>query len=721
MTETIKILHISDLHFGAKGQQGVWESLEGYLNTTLMPDLILVTGDIIDSPKEDLYRAARQALDRLGSTYGRYFVCPGNHDRHPRGNALGWVTALYKRVARSKSASAWFDNQFGDRIPPLDRPDRIVLERTGNRWTVDIYGLDTSINARFSAQGIASLESLEKIESIAGASISEDFLDADLVVVLLHHHLLPIAALERSRQSAKGLFGATTTMLNAGTVLEALTHQSVNLVLHGHEHHKSAARYGSLLANQGTVTVIGAGSATGMHTREGCDCARASMNLIELLPDRTVLLREIRRLEDGWGIGENVLEIFDSRSIRQARAARRVEVKAPPTSQIVKTLEFTRDRNILVREARTTWACTEPNWPVLTVNGSGAPVAPRVVFTWEDGTQGQIEPPDGIFAFRPIEGQDDSHIFQGRVPKEVPALARRVNVEYLWLGGGVVTQRDLKQLDPTKRGPYRGSRQEFAALRIDSALAAFTLMVSIPPKFAPNPKSVSVYVELPGEAGGQGQGRYNRELSELVHHTGEGLFFLSLTYPLKGARYVLAWTPPETPAAAAATLRAREIARRDGDRLLAAFRGKQVGGALGDSYSVALYVPQTDDAATPVPLVRVAAGQSGTGIPGAPWALVLRDGRDYPTRAWWGQLALGCSEDATRLAPHELLAGFQPGEKILGVIPLRPPSVVPEEEPVGILRVGIASPENEAILAARLSLVAESLATGAMSVLQEVA
>lgn len=717
MIESLRILHISDLHFGTEGQDDVWTSLRSYVNNTLKPDLILVTGDIIDSPDERWYREAKEELDRLQSSFPRYFVCPGNHDRHLKGNALGrFLGKFFKRFSPSTKASSWFDNQFQGRVPPSDRPEAITLGQPHNRWRIHLYGLDTSAHAKYSAQGVVPLDSLERLKNIAGASTTESNDDADLVIVLLHHHLLPIAELERSRQTIAGLAGATTLMLNAGSLLEALARQSVNLVLHGHEHCKAAARYGSLRVNQGTVTVIGAGSATGMETGSGCDRSRASMNLIELRPDRTVWLGEISHPGDGWQVSNDALQVFDARAIRQARATRRIQVESPSTSQITKIVEFTPTRNIMVREIRTNWACTEPEWPVVTVNSSGSPVAPRVVFTWEGGSVSEVESPG---EFLPLDGRDYAYIFRGRVPGPVPGLARRVNVEYLWLGGGVLTTRDLKQLDKTKCGPYRRNGQEFIALTVDNALEALTLIGIVPPRFAPDSKTVEVFVEPPASPGGQSPARVNRELAALVQHTGDGRFSLVVPYPVKGFRYVLAWRLQEPPEVSEMTRRWRAVARTNGERLVAALDTWPGKGTLGDFYSASLYIPQSEDTQDPSPLQRVGLVVKGSGVPTPPDTLFLKDGCDYATRGWWGEVTQAASENSEELTDHEGAAGFLRGERILVVLPLRHPGSEAGEDPWGILRVAVRSNESQEGLEAKVRAVSQALASATIFVLQK--
>src|SRR5271155_4049908 len=78
----VLIAHVSDLHFGCKGDDVAWSSLADCL-LEIRPDLLLATGDLVNTPKAALYDKAWKKLEALKL---RYFVCPGNHDRFWYGN-----------------------------------------------------------------------------------------------------------------------------------------------------------------------------------------------------------------------------------------------------------------------------------------------------------------------------------------------------------------------------------------------------------------------------------------------------------------------------------------------------------------------------------------------------------------------------------------------------------------------------------------------------------
>lgn len=78
--------HLSDPHVRPRGvpyqgvvdsNQALREALEHLLRGDRRPDLMLVTGDLVDEGRPEEYEVARELLDAAGLSY---FVIPGNHD-----------------------------------------------------------------------------------------------------------------------------------------------------------------------------------------------------------------------------------------------------------------------------------------------------------------------------------------------------------------------------------------------------------------------------------------------------------------------------------------------------------------------------------------------------------------------------------------------------------------------------------------------------------------
>src|SRR5688572_20355637 len=70
-----KIVHISDLHFGAADPQ-VAERLAAAIDE-VGPDLVVVSGDLTQRARTDQFLEARSFLDRLKFPQ---LIVPGNHD-----------------------------------------------------------------------------------------------------------------------------------------------------------------------------------------------------------------------------------------------------------------------------------------------------------------------------------------------------------------------------------------------------------------------------------------------------------------------------------------------------------------------------------------------------------------------------------------------------------------------------------------------------------------
>ena len=65
------VVHLSDLHFGSPNYQGGLALTKDFLRE-IKPDLLLVTGDLVDSPEKKRYEEAKNSLDEL---HIQYFVC----------------------------------------------------------------------------------------------------------------------------------------------------------------------------------------------------------------------------------------------------------------------------------------------------------------------------------------------------------------------------------------------------------------------------------------------------------------------------------------------------------------------------------------------------------------------------------------------------------------------------------------------------------------------
>ena len=106
------ILHISDTHFGTE-RAGAVEALVR-LSHELLPDLVILSGDITQRARRGQFAAARAFVDRL---HAPLLVIPGNHD-----------IPLFNVFARFLWPFDGYRRCFGNELQPVfETPDLLVI------------------------------------------------------------------------------------------------------------------------------------------------------------------------------------------------------------------------------------------------------------------------------------------------------------------------------------------------------------------------------------------------------------------------------------------------------------------------------------------------------------------------------------------------------------------------------------------------------------------
>ncbi len=202
------IAQISDLHFGAtEASPGLSESVIAEVNS-LEPDLVIVSGDLTMNGFKTEFLAAKACLDLLACP--DVLVIPGNHDSMNGGYM-----------------------HFADIIGPR----RSTVSRRGAL----VVGVDsTQPDLHEGRVGRSQYTWIEEQLSPA----------AELRVVTLHHHLLPIPQTGREQNIC----------LDAGDVMQLLLRHEVDIVLSGHKHVPFAWTLNGL-------TVVTAGTACSTRLR----------------------------------------------------------------------------------------------------------------------------------------------------------------------------------------------------------------------------------------------------------------------------------------------------------------------------------------------------------------------------------------------------------------------------------------------------------------------
>jgi 3',5'-cyclic AMP phosphodiesterase CpdA len=694
--ELVRIAQISDLHFGGADNQGAtWSALVTCLQNEIRPDLVLVTGDVVDTPKTKLYEDAKKALEELcqnikGKKAVRYLVCPGNHDRWHLGNApflaknrglRRWLAKPFR--ARMTKAGSEFDRIFKDNVAGVSDRDDLPLGTKENLWNVRILGIDSSINADASARGFIKQADIDALRDVM-----KNADEVDLGILLVHHHLFPVRSLEKEREGHFRDLVDLTPLVNAGSLVETLASSHVDIALHGHEHATNWGRYASMEAEGGETNVIGAASATGTVTLKPCEPSTASFNVLELREDRTVHLILYKCDGVRWTAAPS-LEIYDSGALRRARFLRRAQqhIHRNPSSDVTRFIDFTRERDGIVSETRTNIDFSEdPQIALRAENSTGVPVDLKVSLVAGDRS---VWEPGGEVTFRSTSKQGVFD-FSCPVPENVAKTLRRLEFSYRWFGGALLTHDELKSLPPGTEGEFRAAGFEFGAINIDGYFNTLRLIVRLPPEFAPD--EIQAFVRNP-KVDEKDDVTDQPDVLNCFRPVGPGLYSLVVPYPRKGHVYGIKWKPRRATVGGASIDGAgRQFVAacdRSGNDLARVFHSGLENTPLANRCSISLYTAQPDSAN----LLRLA----GVYPEQAPVPLQVRTGgRDamVVTQAWRGVSTM-VPEPPDESPDVWWDFGFMPQEKALMAIPVRFGIDWTNVAPWGVVRIGVTENNSD--------------------------
>lgn len=294
---SIRIAHLSDLHFGGSFDRSLWESVFDTI-IRLEPKIIIVSGDLVDHPIKENLESAKAELEKLATKTGaELYVVPGNHDLFYYGNDVKVPLPQGKDVKLSRSQ--YFEEIFN---PPAEetasceqvgfqkKPVGILSKMFSMVSPAAATANPTIIKTQAKKPLIRELESAPILLALIDSNASDFFLglatgsisssdlnrlDTELNscdnqhlvrIAVLHHHVLPIA------HSAGKVVGAEPFMVlqNAGDLLTILARHRFDLILHGHKHKAQFAKIDFVPeTSEGyPISVVSAGSASLLKKNE---------------------------------------------------------------------------------------------------------------------------------------------------------------------------------------------------------------------------------------------------------------------------------------------------------------------------------------------------------------------------------------------------------------------------------------------------------------------
>jgi 3',5'-cyclic AMP phosphodiesterase CpdA len=223
-----RIVHLSDLHFGAHDERLV-EGVENSVDES-KPDLVVISGDFTQRARTEQFRDACRFLERLQNSGHEVLGVPGNHD-----------IPLYDVLRRFLSPLARYRRYIDENLCPfIELPGLAVL------------GINTARSLAFK-DGRINQDQVNFIRDTFARSPKGSFR------VLVTHH--PLFALEVGDEVAPAIG-------RQELALEAIQQAGVDMLLAGHNHHASSHGASDLVTRAGGALVVQAGTAISTRVRD---------------------------------------------------------------------------------------------------------------------------------------------------------------------------------------------------------------------------------------------------------------------------------------------------------------------------------------------------------------------------------------------------------------------------------------------------------------------
>ncbi len=255
-----RIIHLSDLHFGAHDDRLV-AAVERRIDEET-PDLVVVSGDFTQRARTEQFEQACAFLTRLKDGGHEVLGVPGNHD-----------VPLYDVLRRFLSPLTRYKRYIDETLCPVhELPGAMVV------------GVNTARSLTFK-DGRINEEQVEFIRSTFARA-------RDVPRILVTHH--PLFALPVDDTGELGKAIGRQEM-----ALDAVADAGVDLLLAGHNHRASTHSARDLATRSGPALVIQAGTATSTRLRD----EEQSFNRIDI-DGRDVLLTVQTWAGDGFSSGD---------------------------------------------------------------------------------------------------------------------------------------------------------------------------------------------------------------------------------------------------------------------------------------------------------------------------------------------------------------------------------------------------------------------------------
>lgn len=228
---TLRVLHVSDLHFGRPAVPEQIEAIEGAIAVEGF-DVVAISGDLSQRARAGEFQRARVFL-RDAQRHSRTIVVPGNHD------VLWWKAPL--GVGDEAAVYENYRTYVDAELEPVLRVDGATFVGLNTSHGVTLRTLTWNVRD-ISIIGDLTRDQLDRARRTLAESPA-----GDARVVVMHHN--PV----------KGELSQRHGLKDTPKILGAFADMGVDVVLCGHDHQEAIhyvehTRKGTIVSTAGTVS-----------------------------------------------------------------------------------------------------------------------------------------------------------------------------------------------------------------------------------------------------------------------------------------------------------------------------------------------------------------------------------------------------------------------------------------------------------------------------------
>ncbi len=291
------------------------EEHSGKYNNLLKPDVLVVTGDFTCSSEPLEFQNALQQLHEIKSSLEikHFVICPGNHDISWKDDAIdGDKKGNFKFVNYKNFVSSCKDEGILESNTSYTSKElnQLMAKRfmsysytEDDQYAVLIIGMNTDEmeSEKRAGQGYFGQDQFDICKRLIDTFKKRLKMKKLVVITAFHHHVLPVASVERDTIEEPPKFSLT---IDARRALDFFQTNKVDLVIHGHQHQPSLVSWRNS-TKQGNLHIVHVSSVGSMtDKREKLSESNRNNFAIYDINHERIKVYYYQNSDDDWDIME---------------------------------------------------------------------------------------------------------------------------------------------------------------------------------------------------------------------------------------------------------------------------------------------------------------------------------------------------------------------------------------------------------------------------------